>query len=100
MYRCRWYIIKFEECNKYPTMKFRFWHEIITKNQGSTLGNIFPVRPSTVKNILQKNQTHVWNQDDISLASNRLVGPFQLGTTGKKKLKHLNIINEKQWKEL
>ena len=76
-------------------MKCRFWPEIITKNQDSTLGNMFPVRPSTVNNLLQKNQTHVWNQDDIFLAGNRLVGPFQLGTTGKKKLKHLNIIKEK-----
>ena len=81
-------------------MKCRFWPEIRANNQDGTLGNTFPVRPSKVHNLLQKNQTYVWYQDDISLVEHRLVGPLQFGTTGINKLKYPNMIDEKQWKEL
>ena len=42
----------------------------------------------------------MWYKGDISLAENKLVGPFQFDTTGRKKLKHPNIIEDKQWKGL
>ena len=93
-----WYIIQYESCNKYPTMKCRFWPEIRTKNQDGTLGNMLPVRPSKVHNLLQNNQTYMWYQDYISLCDHRLIGPFQFGATGRSKLKYPNMINEKQWK--
>ena len=60
---------------------------------------MFPVGPSKVHNLLQKNQTQVWYQDDISLAEHRLVGPIQFGTTGRKKLKYPNMVDVKQWME-
>ena len=48
------------------------------------------------KNVfLNKLQGYVWCQDDISLADHRLVGPFQFGATGRKKLKYPNVINNK-----
>ena len=59
-----------------------------------------PVIPSNVQNLIQKNHTYVWYQDDISLDEHRLVETIQFWTTGRKKLKYSNIINEKQWKEL
>ena len=52
VYCCQWYIRQYEDCNKYPTMKCRFWPEIITKNQDGTLVNMFPVRRSKVQKIL------------------------------------------------
>ena len=61
---------------------------------------MLPVRPSKVQNLLKKNQTYVWYQDESFLAENRLVGKFQFGTTGIKKLKHPNMIDDKQWKDL
>ena len=42
----------------------------------------------------------MWYQDDISLAEHRLVGTFQFGTTGTKKLKYPDMLDKKQWKEL
>ena len=42
----------------------------------------------------------MWYQDDISLAEHMMVGPFQFGTIGRKKLKYHNMIDEIQWKEL
>ena len=42
----------------------------------------------------------MWYQDDISLADHNLVGPFQFGTSGRKKLKYPNMIDEKKWKVL
>ena len=65
-----------------------------------TLGKMFPVIPLRVNSFLQKYQTYVWYQYDISLANHRLVGTFQFGTTGRKKLKYPNMINDKQWTEL
>ena len=64
------------------------------------LGNMLLVRPSKVHNLLQNNQKYMWYQDEILLSKKRLVGPFQFGKTGRKKLKYPNIIDEKQWKEL
>ena len=61
---------------------------------------MLPLIPSKVKTLLQKNHTYVWYQNYISISEHRLVGPFQFGTTGRKILKHPNIINKKQWKEL
>ena len=81
-------------------MKCRFWPEIKTKNQDGNLGNMLPVILGKVHNLLKKNQTYVWYQNDISLAKYRLVGPFQFGTTGRKKLKHPDMIDKKQWKVL
>ena len=60
--------------------------------QDGTLGKMFPVRPLRVNNYLQKYQKYVWYQDEIYLADHRLVGPFQFGETGGKKLKHPNMI--------
>ena len=80
-------------------MECHFWPVIRTKNQDGNLVKMFPVIPIKVHNLLQKNQTYVWYQYDISLAEHRLVGTFQFGTTGRKKLKYPNIIDVKQWKE-
>ena len=49
---------------------------------------------------IRKYQEYVWYQDDISLAEHRLVRPSQFGTTEINKLKHPNMIKEKQWKEV
>ena len=76
-------------------MDFHFWPEIRTKNQDGNFGKMFPVIPSKVHNIIQKNQTYVWYQDNISLAEHRLVELFQFGTTVGNKLKYPNIIDEK-----
>ena len=43
---------------------------------------------------------YAWYQYDISLANHRLVGPFQFGTKGRKKLKYPNMISNKNRKEL
>ena len=93
VYRCRWYIRKYEYGNKYPSMECRVWSEMRKNNQDGTLGKMFPVIPSKVHKILQNNQTYVWYQDDISLAKHRLVGPLQFGTTGRKKLEYPNLID-------
>ena len=61
--------------------------------QDVTLGKMLPVRPLRVNDFLQKYQTYVWYQDESSLAEHRLVGPFQFGTTGINKLRHLDIID-------
>ena len=95
-----WHIIKYKDCNKYPTTECRFCTEIRMENNDGTLGKRLPVRPSKVNKLLQKNQKYVWCQDDIYLDEHRVVGPFQFGTTGRKKSKYPNMIDEKQWKEL
>ena len=59
VYHFQWYIRKYEDCNKYPTMECFFCPEIRMKNQDGTLGNMLPVRPSKVQNLLQNNQTYV-----------------------------------------
>ena len=79
-------------------MAVRFGPEIIMKNQDGALGNMLSVRPSKVHNLLQKNQTYVWYQYDISLAKHSLVGPFQFGSTEINELKYPNMIDNKQWK--
>ena len=81
-------------------MKCYFLPEIIAKNQDGTMGKMLPARPSKVQNLLQKNQTYVWYQDDIYLDEHRLVGTSQFETTGRKKLKYPNMIDDKEWKEL
>ena len=81
-------------------MKCHFGPEIITENQDGTLGKMLLLIPSKVHKLLQKNQTYVWYQDDISLDKHNLVGPSKFETTGRKKLKHPNNINKKQWKKL
>ena len=69
-------------------------------NQDVTLVNVFPVQPLRVNGFLQRYQKYVWYQYNISLAYNRLVGPFQSGTTVRNNLKDPNMIENKQWKEL
>ena len=61
---------------------------------------MWPVTPLQVNEFLNKRQGYVWYQDDISLAEDRLAGIFQFVTTGRKKLKHPNKIDDKQRKEL
>ena len=92
---CRWYIRKFKDRSKYPTMECRFWPEIITKNQDGTLGKMVPVITSKLHNLLQKNKACMWYQDEISLAEYRLVCPFQFGTIGRNILQYPNMINNK-----
>ena len=76
-------------------MEGRFWPEIRMNNHDNMMGNMFPVITSKVHNFLQKNQTYVWNQDEIYLAEHMMVGLFQFGKTERKKLKYPNIIDEK-----
>ena len=57
---------------------------------------MWPVRPLRVNNFFEKFQGYVWYQDDISLANNRLVGPFQFGKIGRNKIKYLKMIDHKQ----
>ena len=97
---CQCYVRQYEECNKYPTMACRFGPEIRKNNHDGMPGKMFPVIASNVNNLLQNNHTYMWYQDNISLAEHRLVGPFQFGTKGRKKLKHPIMVYDKQWKEL
>ena len=60
---------------------------------------MFPVIPLRVNGFLQRYQTYLWYQDDTPLAKNRLVGTFQFGTSGKKKLKYPTMIDKKQWEK-
>ena len=76
-----------------------FWPEIRTNNQDGTLGKMLAVIPGKLHNLLQKNQTYMWYQDDISLDEHRLIGPLKFETTRRKTLKYPNMIDEK-WKEL
>ena len=68
--------------------------------QDGTLGKMLPVIPLRVNGFLQRYQTYVWYQDDISLVEHSLVCPFQFGTTGGNNFKYPNIIDKKQWTEL
>ena len=68
--------------------------------QNGTLGNMYPVIPLRVNDLLNKLQVCVWYQDEIYLAEHRIVVIFQLRTTVRKKLKHPNNIDKKQWKKL
>ena len=68
--------------------------------RGGKLGQILPVRPLLVNDLLKKLQDCVCYPDEIFLADYSLVGPFQFGTKGIKKLKYPKNIHEKQWKEL
>ena len=90
---------KIQGLQKNPTTECRFWPETRTNNQDGTMVKMFSVIPSKVHNLLQKNQTYVWYQDDISLSEHSLVGTIQLGTTGRKKLKYPNMVDVKQWME-
>ena len=87
VYHCQWYIRQYEECNQYPIMECRFGPKIRTNKQDGTLGNMLPVTSSKVQNLPQKNNIYMWYQYDISMDEHRLFGQFQLGTTGRKKLK-------------
>ena len=77
-----------------------FWTEIIMKNQDCVLENIYPGILSKVNNLLKKNSTYMWYQDGISLDAHRMDLSFQFRTTGRKKLKYPNVIDNKVWKEL
>ena len=98
-YRFWWHIRQYDECTKHPAMECCFWTEIITNNQDDTIGNMLLVIPSKVHNLLKNNLTYVWYQDEISMQEHRLSIPFQFVTTGRKKLKYPDIIEETQWKE-
>ena len=98
VYCYRWYIIQYDNCNKYPTVECQFWIEIRMNNQDSKLVDMFLVRPSKVHNLLQKNKTYLWYQDYISLYKHKVFGTIEFGTAGRKKLKYPNMINDKQWK--
>ena len=100
VYWCLWYIRHHEYCTHHRTLKFILWPDIREMKQDGTLGKMLPVRPLRVNGFLQRYQTYVWYQDDISLVEHSLVCPFQFGTTGRKKLKYPNIIDTKHWKEL
>ena len=99
LYQCRWYIRHHDNCTHPRKMKCRFWLDIREMKQDGTLGRKKTVRPLRVKGYLQRYQTYVWYQYDISLAGHILVVPLQYGTTGRNKLKYPNIINKKQWKD-
>ena len=99
VYQCRWYIRHHKYCTKLPIMECCFRPEIRKMQQDGTLGKMWPVRLLLVHYFLKKLQSYVWYQDDISLADHRLFGPFQFGTTRRKKLKYPNMIDNKQWNE-
>ena len=100
VYRYRWYIINHEDCAKHPITECQFWPDIEEMQQDGTLVKMWPVRPLLLNEFLKKRRGYVWYQDYVSLAEHSLVGTFQFGTTGRKKLKYPNMINKKQWKEL
>ena len=81
-------------------MECRFWPEIRTNNMDAMIVKMLPVRPSKLHNLLQNNHTYVWYLYVISQTEHRLVRTFHFGTTGRNKLKHPNMIEDKQWKEL
>ena len=97
VYHYQWYFIEYEYLTKHPTMRCQFCTETINNNQGVMLGNMLPIKPSSVHNLPQKNHTYVWYQDYISLEDHRLVVPLKFGKTGINQLKFPNIIEYKQW---
>ena len=68
--------------------------------QDATIRKKLTVKTLRVNDFLQKYQQYVWYQYDISMVHRSPVGPFQLGTTLRKKLKYPNMIEKKQWKAL
>ena len=72
----------------------------IEMQQDATIRKKLTVKTLRVNGFLQKYQQYVWYQYDISLLHHSPVGPFQLGTTLRKKLKYPNMIEKKQWKAL
>ena len=100
VYWCRWYFRHYEDCSKHPITECNFGPEIRKTEQDCTLGIVWPVRPLQVNDFLNKFQGYVWYQYDISFSKHRLVGPFQVGKIGRNKIKYLNMIEHKQWKEL
>ena len=95
VYRCWWYIRHLEDFTKRPIIKCCFWPEIREMHQDGTLGRMQPVIPLQVNDLFKERQGCVWYQDDISLAEDRLVGPFQIGTTVRNKLKYPSTIDNK-----
>ena len=86
VYQCRWYIRHREDFANHPIMECLFWSEIIEMQQDGTFRKMWTVIPLQVNDFLKKSQGCVWYQDDISLDEHRLVGTFQFGTIGSKKL--------------
>ena len=69
-------------------MECHFWSDIREMQQYDTLEKMCPVRSLKVNDFLKKRILYVWYQDEISLADNRMVGPFQFLTTRRNKLKY------------
>ena len=68
--------------------------DIREMKQDDTLERMLPVIPLRV-NDFYRIIKNMWYQDEICLEEHRLVGPYQFGSTERKKFKYSNTIEKK-----
>lgn len=100
-YHCKWHVRHADDSLKVKTRFARFWPEIHLVRDG-VLAEMVPVRPNKVANLLGGKKTgsrYAWYCDEVDLAEDQLVGPFDFKTATLKD-NRLNLIDQACWSEL
>ena len=99
-YHCKWYVRHVDDSREMATRNARFWPEIHVIRDG-VLAEMILVRPNKVATFLRDKgrQKYVWYQDEVSLAEDQLVGPFDF-KSGTQDQPRQNRVDSAQWDEL
>lgn len=77
VYRCKSWDKHLHDAEKLAARDCRYWPDVRHVTPSGALDKRQPVSPETVKRFLQQNQgLFVWREEDINIADDRLVGPF------------------------
>ena len=76
-----------------------YWPELRNKLKDDSLGRYICVSPAKAQECVQRFQHTIWFGDQISLAENRMAGPFNLTSKERKGKTITQCVPEKAWKE-
>ena len=106
-YRMRWFIPNSTDTETLPTIDCQFWAEFRLLRADLSLGRRQAIiKPSKAEGRLRDSTTMVWPQDDVNLAEDRIVGPFNFekrrtpGSGRTKAGSYTNLIPEEAWNKL
>jgi len=105
-YRMRWFIPNSTDAETLSTTDCQFWADFRTLQSDLSLGRQAIVKPSKAEGRLRDSTAMIWAQDDVNLAEDRIVGPFNFekrripGPGRTKTVSNTSFIPEATWNKL
>jgi hypothetical protein len=98
-YHCRFLTAHATDASLLTQRECRYWPELRETRRDGSLGRYVCVAPAKANGYVQRVPHTIWFGDQISLAENRMAGPFNLTSKERKGRTIRHCIPDEAWKE-